>query len=57
MALRLYNTLTSRFEDFVPLNDKIVKIYVCGPTVYDYCHMGHARAYGGFRYVTALFAV
>ena len=45
MALRLYNTLTSRVEDFVPLNDKIVKIYVCGPTVYDYCHMGHARAY------------
>ncbi len=45
MALRLYNTLTSRVEDFVPLNDKIVKMYVCGPTVYDYCHMGHARAY------------
>ncbi|HEY3422539.1 MAG TPA: class I tRNA ligase family protein, partial [Methanocellaceae archaeon] len=45
MALRLYNTLTSRVEDFVPLSDKIVKIYVCGPTVYDYCHMGHARAY------------
>ena len=45
MALRLYNTLTSRVEDFVPLQDKIVKIYVCGPTVYDYCHMGHARAY------------
>ena len=45
MALRLYNTLTSRVEDFVPLHDKIVKIYVCGPTVYDYCHMGHARAY------------
>lgn len=29
----------------MPLNDKTVKIYVCGPTVYDYCHMGHARAY------------
>jgi len=45
MALRFYNTLTSRVEDFIPLNDNEVKIYVCGPTVYDYSHMGHARAY------------
>jgi cysteinyl-tRNA synthetase len=45
MALRFYNTLTSRVEDFVPIHDNEVKIYVCGPTVYDYCHMGHARAY------------
>jgi len=45
MALRFYNTLTSKVEDFVPLHDNEVKIYVCGPTVYDYCHMGHARAY------------
>jgi cysteinyl-tRNA synthetase len=45
MALRFYNTLDSRVEDFVPIHDKEVKMYVCGPTVYDYCHMGHARAY------------
>ncbi len=45
MALRFYNTLTSKVEDFVPLHDNEVKIYVCGPTVYDYSHMGHARAY------------
>ncbi len=45
MALRFYNTLTSRVEDFVPIHDNEVGIYVCGPTVYDYCHMGHARAY------------
>lgn len=45
MALRFYNTLTSKVEDFVPIHDKEVKMYVCGPTVYDYCHMGHARAY------------
>ncbi|MDI6896210.1 cysteine--tRNA ligase [Methanocella conradii] len=45
MALKFYNTLTSKIEDFVPINDKEVKMYVCGPTVYDYCHMGHARAY------------
>ena len=45
MALRFYNTLTSSVEDFVPLQDKVVRMYVCGPTVYDYCHMGHARSY------------
>ena len=45
MALRFYNTLTSTVEDFVPLQDKVVRMYVCGPTVYDYCHMGHARSY------------
>ncbi len=45
MALRFYNTLASKLEDFVPLHDMDVKMYVCGPTVYDNCHMGHARAY------------
>jgi cysteinyl-tRNA synthetase len=45
MALRFYNTLTSKVEDFVPLQDNVVSMYVCGPTVYDYCHMGHARSY------------
>ena len=45
MTLRIYNTLTRRKEDFVPLEVGIVKMYVCGVTVYDYCHLGHARAY------------
>lgn len=45
MAIRFYNTLTSTVEDFVPLQDRVVRMYVCGPTVYDYCHMGHARSY------------
>ncbi|MCD1295816.1 cysteine--tRNA ligase [Methanocella sp. CWC-04] len=45
MALRFYNTLTSSVEEFVPLDGKNVKMYVCGPTVYDNCHMGHARSY------------
>jgi cysteinyl-tRNA synthetase len=45
MALRFYNTLSSKVEDFLPLRDNEVRMYVCGPTVYDYCHMGHARAY------------
>jgi cysteinyl-tRNA synthetase len=45
MALRLYNTLTSSVEEFKPLQDRRVHMYVCGPTVYDNCHMGHARSY------------
>lgn len=46
--LRVYNTLTRENEDFVPLNGKIVNMYVCGPTVYDHCHLGHARSYVSF---------
>ncbi len=45
MTLRIYNTLTRRKEDFIPLETGKVKMYVCGVTVYDYCHLGHARAY------------
>jgi len=43
MPLRLYNTLTRRKEDFVPLDPKNVRMYVCGPTVYDFAHIGNAR--------------
>ncbi|MBD2177056.1 cysteine--tRNA ligase [Pseudanabaena sp. FACHB-1998] len=45
MTLRIYNTLTRRKEEFIPLEAGVVKMYVCGVTVYDYCHLGHARAY------------
>ncbi len=41
--LRLYNTLTRRKEDFVPIDPKAVRLYVCGPTVYDFAHIGNAR--------------
>jgi cysteinyl-tRNA synthetase len=44
MALRVYNTLTGEKEIFVPLIPGKVGMYVCGVTVYDYCHIGHARA-------------
>jgi len=57
MSLRLYNTLTGNKEDFVPLHDKKVGMYVCGVTVYDFSHIGHARSavvfdtiYRYFRY-------
>jgi cysteinyl-tRNA synthetase len=41
--LRLYNTLTRSKEDFVPIDPKNVRMYVCGPTVYDFAHIGNAR--------------
>ena len=44
MALRVYNTLTGEKEIFVPLTPGKAGMYVCGVTVYDYCHIGHARA-------------
>ncbi len=43
MTLKLYNTLTRRKEDFAPLDPANVRMYVCGPTVYDYAHIGNAR--------------
>jgi cysteinyl-tRNA synthetase len=43
MTLRLYNTLTRRKEDFAPIDPQAVRLYVCGPTVYDFAHIGNAR--------------
>ncbi|MFC1596052.1 cysteine--tRNA ligase [Candidatus Margulisiibacteriota bacterium] len=43
--MRVYNTLGKIKEEFVPLNESSVSMYVCGVTVYDECHLGHARAY------------
>lgn len=44
MTLSIYNTLTSSQEPFTPVEPGKVKMYSCGVTVYDYCHLGHARA-------------
>lgn len=41
--LRIYNSLTNKKEEFVPIEPGKVRMYVCGMTVYDYCHLGHAR--------------
>ena len=41
--LKIYNTLTRDKQDFVPIEPNRVRMYVCGMTVYDYCHLGHAR--------------
>lgn len=45
MALEFYNTLTRRREPFEPVEPGKVTMYCCGVTVYDYCHLGHARSY------------
>jgi cysteinyl-tRNA synthetase len=51
MTLRIHNTLTRRLETFVPLEDGHVRMYVCGITVYDLCHVGHARMMMAFDVV------
>ena len=43
--IRLYNTMTRRIEDFVPINEGEVGMYCCGPTVYNYAHIGNLRTY------------
>ena len=44
MPIRIYNTRTGEKTELKPLNDNHVKMYVCGITAYDYCHIGHARS-------------
>ena len=51
MSLRIYNTLSRALEAFVPLQSGHVRMYVCGMTVYDLCHLGHARSMVAFDVV------
>ncbi|WP_027359820.1 cysteine--tRNA ligase [Desulforegula conservatrix] len=55
MTLRVYNTLTRKKEEFQPITPGKVRMYVCGPTVYDYCHIGHARSVVVFDVVARYF--
>lgn len=50
--MRIYNTLTRQKEDFRPIDPGKVRMYVCGMTVYDYCHLGHARVLVAFDVIT-----
>ena len=43
--MKIYNTLTRKKEEFIPMEPGKVKMYVCGPTVYNYIHIGNARPY------------
>ncbi|PIN75320.1 cysteine--tRNA ligase [Candidatus Woesearchaeota archaeon CG10_big_fil_rev_8_21_14_0_10_37_12] len=45
MPLKIYNTLTRKKETFKPVNDELVRMYTCGPTVYNYAHIGNFRTY------------
>jgi cysteinyl-tRNA synthetase len=51
MSLRIYNTLSRALEDFAPLEPGHVRMYVCGMTIYDLCHIGHARMMMAFDVV------
>ena len=51
MSLRIFNTLSRAIEPFAPLEPGHVRMYVCGMTVYDYCHLGHARSMVAFDVV------
>jgi cysteinyl-tRNA synthetase len=55
MSLKIYNTLSGQKENFVPVKENNVNIYVCGPTVYDYSHIGHARSVVVFDTVVRYF--
>lgn len=46
--IKFYNTLTNKIEEFKPIKEKEVSVYICGITPYDVCHLGHARAYVTF---------
>src|SRR6202795_4092035 len=45
MALRFYNTLSQQVEEFTPLHDNVVRMYTCGPTVYNFVHIGNLRTF------------
>ncbi|SFR48907.1 cysteinyl-tRNA synthetase [Marinobacter daqiaonensis] len=50
--IRIYNTLSQQKEDFQPIQPGKVRMYVCGMTVYDYCHLGHGRVLVAFDVIT-----
>lgn len=45
MTIKLYNTLSKSVEELVPLRDGLVRIYSCGPTVYNHAHIGNMRSF------------
>lgn len=48
MSLRIYNTLSRAKEEFQPIDPELIRMYVCGPTVYGHAHIGHAKSYVSF---------
>ncbi len=50
--LKIHNSLTRSIQEFIPIEPGKVRLYVCGMTVYDFCHLGHARVMVVFDMVT-----
>src|SRR3989344_3663559 len=55
VAIKLHNTLSGKVEEFQPIKPNEVKMFVCGPTVYDYSHLGHAKTYTQFDFIARSF--
>jgi len=51
MSIETYNTLSRRTEEFKPIEEGKVNFFVCGPTVYDYAHIGNAKTYTQFDFI------
>ena len=49
--MKIFNTLTRKKEEFIPIDGSKVNFFVCGPTVYDYAHIGHAKTYTQFDFI------
>jgi cysteinyl-tRNA synthetase len=56
LMIKIYNSLTKRKEDFIPINENEVGIYVCGPTTYNYFHVGNGRAFLFFDVIRRYFS-
>lgn len=50
-SLKIYNTLSRKIEEFVPIDGNKVNLFVCGPTVYDFAHIGNAKTYTQFDFI------
>ncbi len=51
MAVKVYSTIAKSVENFEPISGNRVNFFVCGPTVYDYSHLGHAKTYTQFDFI------
>ena len=55
IIMNIFNTLTKQKEEFKPIKPNHINMYICGVTVYDECHLGHARAYVSFDVIRRYF--
>lgn len=55
MTIKIYDTMTRSLRDFVPITENTVNMYVCGPTVYNYIHIGNARSVVAFDTIRRYF--